>query len=157
MVRNVSLHQRTSHAEVGEPHTLDITWYNMIQHDTTWYAMILIDIKWYNCIIVKVKIVRHLISQVVPLRYQVHISCVSQDDTGVDMIRDMRFVSDVSSFYFLWYHVGIMFSKRRVISSYIMSCICIMNISWYHVSTRDMIYEIHDDDTHDTQWYNEDI
>ena len=32
-----------------------------------------------------------------------------------------------------------------------------MNISIYHVSTRDMIYEIHDDDTHDTQWYNEDI
>ena len=92
-----------------------------------------------------------------PLRYQVHISCVSQYDTGVDMIRDMRFVSDVSSFYFLWYHDGIMFSKRRVISSYIMSCICIMNISIYHVSTRDMIHMIQDDDTHDTQWYNQDI
>jgi hypothetical protein len=166
MVRNVSMHQRTSQAEVGEPHTLisqDTTWYNMIHHDIPWYThiplntMILIDIRWYICIIVKVKIVRHLISQVVPLRYQVHISCVSQDDIGVDMIRDMIVVSDVSSFYFLWYHDGIMFSKRRVISSYIMSCICIMNISIYHVSTRDMIYEIQDDDTHDTQWYNQEI
>ena len=27
----------------------------------------------------------------------------------------------------------------------------------YHVSTRDMIRVIHDDDTHDTQWYNQDI
>jgi hypothetical protein len=43
--------------------------------------MILIDTSRYHDIIVKVKIVCHLMSQVMPLRYHVHISLIPKHDT----------------------------------------------------------------------------
>ena len=52
--------QRSSHAEVGEPNTLDIWRYNMIQKNLTWYDMIHNDTNRYRMISwnkVKVKIV----------------------------------------------------------------------------------------------------
>ena len=42
--------QRSSHAEVGEPNTLDIWRYNMIQKDLTWYDMIHNDTNRYRMI-----------------------------------------------------------------------------------------------------------
>ena len=53
VVRNVSTGlENLSRAEVGETHSLDITWYHMIPHDTadiTWY-WISHDITWYHMI-----------------------------------------------------------------------------------------------------------
>ena len=65
----------------------------------------------------------------------------TRHDTGAWMI----FVGDVSYFYFLWYHVGIMFSKIACyINGHIMSCIIYhwYNWTWYMLKYNDYCIEI---------------
>ena len=115
MVRNVSLHQRTSHAEVGEPHTLDITWYHMIYPDTDRYVMI----SWYKCK-GRDSSSSHIPEHATPVSCP-YIMCIKTwykrgHDTGHDICSGHD--TTYHNFIFViscWYHV---FQKARYIIMY---------------------------------------